>query len=269
MYSERELEQAAQFREEIHREALVKLRKVNTDIDTVVDRHPAEAYLQQVWDYPGAWYTAVSIPKGFKSRDALIDCIVRDTLSHYSRSEKQPKPVYEPKAKKPQEAAVMGSCPDDPFYALIAEYPDCVVEYCIVRLARKASGEAAHRAALACACKKLMDGGETDWEYDLRRAAGKLVDADSLFSSDYPSGRLNYRRAFLHPPHENSYTEEDFVRINRALFPNGTDELEDYEWTTDWSDYFDEGHEWWGALCITVYDKTLDRYIVLMASATD
>ena len=34
-------------------------------------------------------------------------------------------------------------------------------------------------------------------------------------------------------------------------------------------EYFDEGHEWWGALCLTVYDKTLDRFVVIMASATD
>ena len=54
-----------------------------------------------------------------------------------------------------------------------------------------------------------------------------------------------------------------------AFFPNGTGDLEVYEWTTDWSDCFDEGHEWWGALCLTVYDKTLDRFAVIMASATD
>lgn len=57
--------------------------------------------------------------------------------------------------------------------------------------------------------------------------------------------------------------------MNAALFPNGTDQLEVYEWTTDWSDYFDEGHEWWGTLCLTVYDKSLDRFVVIMASATD
>ena len=42
-----------------------------------------------------------------------------------------------------------------------------------------------------------------------------------------------------------------------------------YEWTTDWSDYFDEGREWWGTLCLTVYDKTLGRFAVILASATD
>ena len=57
--------------------------------------------------------------------------------------------------------------------------------------------------------------------------------------------------------------------MNATLFPNGTDKLEVYEWTTDWSDYFDEGHEWWGALCLTVYDQTLERFVIIMASATD
>ncbi|MBP5293222.1 MAG: hypothetical protein J6023_03735 [Clostridia bacterium] len=57
--------------------------------------------------------------------------------------------------------------------------------------------------------------------------------------------------------------------MNRALFPKGTSGLEVYEWTTDWSDYFDDGHEWWGAVCYTVYDKLLERFVVIMASATD
>ena len=60
-----------------------------------------------------------------------------------------------------------------------------------------------------------------------------------------------------------------FRKVNSALFPEGTDELEVYEWTTDWSNYFDDGHEWWGAACWSVYDKNMNRYVVIMASATD
>ena len=29
------------------------------------------------------------------------------------------------------------------------------------------------------------------------------------------------------------------------------------------------GREWWGALCLSVYDRTLDRFVVIMASASD
>ena len=50
---------------------------------------------------------------------------------------------------------------------------------------------------------------------------------------------------------------------------NGTDKLDIYEWTTDWSDYFDDGHEWYGACCWSIYDKSMDRYVVMLVSATD
>ena len=100
-------------------------------------------------------------------------------------------------------------------------------------------------------------------------AAGKRITVGELFSSDDRDGELNYRRAFLYPPHGNSYSGKDFVRLNAALFPNGTEGLDAYEWTTDWSDYFDDGHEWWGALCLTVYDASLGRFAVITASATD
>ena len=55
--------------------------------------------------------------------------------------------------------------------------------------------------------------------------------------------------AFLEPPQWFDATPEDFARANDALFPEGADALEVYEWTTDWSNYFDAGHEWWGTAC--------------------
>ncbi len=32
---------------------------------------------------------------------------------------------------------------------------------------------------------------------------------------------------------------------------------------------FDDGHEWWGTACWSVYDKCMNRYTVIMAGATD
>ena len=81
--------------------------------------------------------------------------------------------------------------------------------------------------------------------------------------------QIPYWYAFLEPPHASGYRPDDFRKVNLCLFPNGTDELEVYEWTTDWSDYFDDGHEWWGTACWSVFDKRMNRYIVIMASATD
>lgn len=81
--------------------------------------------------------------------------------------------------------------------------------------------------------------------------------------------QISYWYAFGETPHKPGYKKDDFVKINHALFPNGAESLEVYEWTTDWSNYFDAGHEWWGAGCWSVYDRSLNRYVVIMASTTD
>lgn len=271
-YSEQDLKYAAQFREEIHKEALAIARKTRPELTQVIDRHPVEEYFQEIWEYPGTWYPVVAIPRGYKSREALVDTIVRDTLAGNAK-EMRNRTQGEPDGDEERFAAAIdelsaeaGKAPkrEDPFYRLLGEYPDLAVDYCIVTDERY-GGADSHRAALKTACGRICRG----WTAAPDRAIGKSVAAGELFSSDYPTGKLNYRRAFLYPPHENGYTGKDFVRVNAALFPNGTDGLEVYEWSTDWSEYFDEGHEWWGALCLTVYDRSLDRFVVIMASATD
>ncbi|MBR5995299.1 MAG: hypothetical protein IK026_01765 [Eubacteriaceae bacterium] len=78
-----------------------------------------------------------------------------------------------------------------------------------------------------------------------------------------------YWYALMEPVHGRRNKPEDFKKVNEALFPNGTDALDIYEWTTDWSDLFDAGHEWYGACCWSIYDKTLSRYVVMLVSATD
>ena len=72
---------AAEFRDRIHAEALRRVRQFRPDAACVVDRYSVYEYFQQVWDYPGAWYTIVAVPARAGSREALIDGIVRDTLA--------------------------------------------------------------------------------------------------------------------------------------------------------------------------------------------
>ncbi len=55
---------------------------INPSVKTVYDPCPLESYFQWVWDYPGAWYVVVAIPEGFKSRDAFIDYLVKETLKN-------------------------------------------------------------------------------------------------------------------------------------------------------------------------------------------
>ena len=81
-HSKRDMEQAAEFRGVIHREALARVRLIRPDVDTVVDRNPVDAYFREIWDYPGEWYTIVSIPYDYESREELIDDIVRATLEN-------------------------------------------------------------------------------------------------------------------------------------------------------------------------------------------
>lgn len=259
-YSEQDLKYAAEFCEELHKEALSIVRKTRPNVTEVIDRHPVEDFFREHWDYPGKWYTVVAIPNGYCSRKEFVDSIVSDTLSGSDNNIFGSKNVTGTDWKPQKQTNHM----DDPFYLLLAEYPDLVVDYFIVQ-DNWYCGYESHRMALKFAYDSLSD----EWTGDPNSATGKIIPAEKLMSSEDRNGKLNYRKAFLDPPHKISYSENDFKRVNDALFPNGTDELEVYEWSTDWSDYFDDGREWWGTLCLTVYDKTLNRFVVIMASATD
>lgn len=267
MYSKQDLEYAAEFREEIHKEALAIVRKTRPDAVEVIDRHPVEDYFGENWEYPGKMYTVVAIPYGYKSRKAFVDTIVRDTLSGKAPENER---TYAKEfqntatAQLKQENRLTAKQDSDPFYRLIAEYTDLAVDYFIVK-DEHYCGYKSHKAALKTAFGKLRES----WSGDPDKAVCKSITTGAKFLEKWESGKLNYRKAFLCPPHQNGYTDSDFDRVNTALFPNGTEKLEVYEWTTDWSEYFDEGHEWWGTLCLTVYDKTLNRFAVIMASATD
>ena len=205
-----------------------------------------------------------------------VDIQIDDAEKVFGNPAKRKAPEPEKKKKetlpeasfRPERGAVIE---DDPFYEIAAAYPDSAVDYCLVMNERReAPGFNSHRSALVSASRKLFideDGGAI-WRYDAGKADAKQIGADSLFAP-IAGNAMNYRRAFLDPPYPNGYSDADFDRVNAALFPAGTDGLEIFEWTTDWSEYFDEGHEWWGALCLTVYDKKLDRFAVIMASATD
>jgi len=183
---------------------------------------------------------------------------------------------------------------NDPFYDVIAKYQGCVIDFCIMKSDTFYREEASHREAVLYAIQKFSlqygDDGQM-WEWDESRAFAKEIDAKAFLSlpekpwkktlkgkdgtdvicydKKTDGGSIPYWEAFLMPPYGQSYTEEDFSKVNAALFPNGTDALTVYEWTTDWADYFDEGREWWGTMCVSVYDESLDRYAVIMASATD
>lgn len=69
-------------------------------------------------------------------------------------------------------------------------------------------------------------------------------------------------------PYGNDYLVKDFENINNILFPF-IDSLEIYRWNDDFSYYFDDGKEWWGIGCWSVYDKTTHIYTIIAVSLTD
>ena len=212
----------------------------------------------------GCEYTAADFCRMVEYAAGRYDIQIDDAEKVFGARKKKKEP--EPQTEK---AEIFNKYPDDPAYAVIEEYPDIVVDYCIVKDGLPYNGYNSHWSALAYACRRLFSDEEDGWHYNVGKADAKKVDTGALLAPDTADEKFNYRYAFLHPPYETSYTNADFDRVNKALFPNGEEPLEVYEWSTDWSDYFDEGHEWWGTLCCTVYDKSLDRYVIILASATD
>ena len=196
---------------------------------------------------------------------------------------------------------------NDPFYKLIEEYDRCIIDYCLIEDNMPYQGYRSHKDAILFAMLNVMeryidtqsgdeirDGGKVGdepfpWDLDIEKAQAHQIDPAELLHvpkilrTDYAGCRfydctipdalkgeqIQYWYAFLEPPHTSGYRPEDFNRVNSILFPEGTGGLEVYEWTTDWSDYFDDGHEWWGTACWSVFDKRMNRYIVIMASTTD
>ena len=60
--SEQDLAYATEFRNGIHAEALARVRREFPEATEVVDAYPVEAYCEDVWEYPGKWYTYVAVP---------------------------------------------------------------------------------------------------------------------------------------------------------------------------------------------------------------
>lgn len=81
----------------------------------------------------------------------------------------------------------------------------------------------------------------------------------------------------LHPPPSAGWGRSDLASTVNDLFRNIADEWFDdfsgdlviYQWSTDWSDYFDAGNEWWGSFLWTVYNRAKGILIGVAASDTD
>lgn len=82
-----------------------------------------------------------------------------------------------------------------------------------------------------------------------------------------------YRAAFFDPPYPLRGDAGDPARLYeqalREAFGAEPHRAELVAWSTDWSNYFDAGHEWWGAFYWTIRPAGSTRMTVIAASATD
>jgi len=87
-------------------------------------------------------------------------------------------------------------------------------------------------------------------------------------------GKIGFVYAFLDPPYSfmsrKTIFEKGkfFLDFCQTLFTD-ISQIEVYMWSTDSSNYFDAGKEWWGAFFWTVYNPYQDWYIGIIASTTD
>ena len=102
----------------------------------------------------------------------------------------------------------------------------------------------------------------------------KEVIENALTIDQEDKGQIGFVYAFLDPPYSFMCGKTIFEKGNffldfcRLLFTD-ISQIEVYKWSTDSSNYFNEGKEWWGSFFWTVYNPYQDWYIGIIASTTD
>ena len=113
--------------------------------------------------------------------------------------------------------------------------------------------------------------------YDCQENKNEIIDVSKLdFYHKYSSNgtSLGFTGAFLDPPHSlragNTILEKGqyFLSFCDFVFSD-IKKIVVYKWSTDCSNYFDAGKEWWGSHFWTVYNPVKNWYIGIAASTTD
>ncbi|MBO6002292.1 MAG: hypothetical protein J6P53_02220 [Mailhella sp.] len=85
-YDEGSVIQAENEVEAIRSAALEKVRKLHPEINHVIDRRTIDDYCYKSWEYPGKWYySGFTLPKGFHSKEELIDDIAAETIRYFMK----------------------------------------------------------------------------------------------------------------------------------------------------------------------------------------
>ena len=82
-----------------------------------------------------------------------------------------------------------------------------------------------------------------------------------------------YKTAFFHPPYGLRGSPDEkvglFAGINEYLLGVNPEGAEIFSWSTDWSNYFEAGREWWGTFYWTIRPVGSQLIAVVGASSTD
>lgn len=94
--------------------------------------------------------------------------------------------------------------------------------------------------------------------------------AYELLKKQYEEILLDYVILSIDTDYEGIETHKKAVieAFNHVLFPD-KEQSEVYRWNNEFSDYFDEGKEWWGTGLWTIFDKITGIMVVIGASLTD
>jgi hypothetical protein len=184
--------------------------------------------------------------------------------------------------------------PDSELAALLADYKHCggIIDYVLLESDTEAPPDHLHRLA-ALAGMAAIDR-HPDYRFlrigrDEAKLTGQRVAFSTFWGTDDVElkplgGRAwsiptadglvdGYKTSFFHPPHGLGGSNEEravlFANINRRILGTAPESAEIFSWSTDWSNYFDAGHEWWGAFFWTVRASGSPRFVAIGASSTD
>ena len=169
--------------------------------------------------------------------------------------------------------------PDDGLTALVENFDAIggVLAYVALRAGEEAASPRSHRAAALAGVAEI--GRRLGWArltWDESKLSGRPISLATFWGTDDVNRESiidGYKSAFFFPPYELhcSSTEAEwlFNEISGIVLGSSPADCEIYSWSTDWSNYFDAGREWWGAFYWTVHPIGSDRFYVIGASSTD
>ena len=172
---------------------------------------------------------------------------------------------------------------EDVFYDYIKKYDKLLLDYVILSADDEYCGEISHKKAVATAILALNSRRRVgnmfnppDFYVDETKMSCEKCDTENFFTVS-PKRMVydywTYSDVFLNSdcmPYSVPYTEENFHKVNRVLFPACyRKDLEIDRWNDSFSNYFDYGNDCLGTAMWSVYDKHMMRFIIIGSSIID